>query len=72
MFDFFGDVIQWLNGATGLVQWLLDTLARTLGAFRGVQAVAQVLDTLTRLPPEIGALGGVLIGVMVFDFIRGR
>lgn len=72
MFDFFGDVISFFSGIVSLINWFFSMIFGFFSVFRSSSALGQVLDTVGRLPVELGALVGFLLAVKTFSFIRGR
>lgn len=72
MFDFFGDVIFFFNQLIAIINWFFSVLSSFLHTFRQNGAVAQVLQTVSQLPPEITAIILFTLAMMIFGFIRGR
>lgn len=72
MFDFFGDIINFINQIISFINWFFGLILSFIGVFADNRAIRQVIDTLALFPPEILGIVTFCLAVMVFDFVRGR
>lgn len=70
MFDFFGEIIQFLGQ---IVSWIVIVVEFVTHGLGRVAAVSSDLTTfLATVPPAFSAIILFMLAILIFEFIRGR
>lgn len=70
MFDFFDEIIEFLSQIVSWANWAINGVESFLMLAAGVSA--PWLEQIESFPPAYSWLFIGVIGMLVFDFIRGR
>lgn len=70
MFDFFDEVIEFLQQAGSIFNWNIGFVQQVLNRFSKV--TGQFLPVFADAPPNLVSLLILLVVGLIFDFVRGR
>lgn len=70
MFDFFEEVIEFLQQVAKVFNWNINFIQQVINRFS--EATEQFQPVLRNAPPNLVSLLILLVVGLVFDFVRGR
>lgn len=70
MFDFFGEVIEFLNQVVSIINWFFSFIFQTIQT--AGQSVQNVFHITEGFPPFFLAILTLSMAAMIFEFVRGR
>lgn len=70
MFDFFDEVIEFLNQVVDMINWFFSFIWSVLTT--AGTSVGHISDMASGFPAPFAALILLSLGALIFEFIRGR